>query len=69
MGRRISLRSTLALTKEHHDIHEILWARLPELKTIVPEFYDTPHCRRSWIMLLATFVFYPSYSLGSACKM
>ena len=49
--------------KEHHELHEILWTRPPELKTIAPEFYDAPHCQRSWVALPATFVFYPSYSL------
>lgn len=51
--------------KEHHELYEILWTRLPELKTIAPEFYDTLHCQRSWVALLATLVFYPSYSLGT----
>jgi len=32
---------------------------------MAPEFYDTLHCQRSWVALLATFVFYPSYSLGT----
>jgi hypothetical protein len=32
---------------------------------MAPEFYDTPHCQRSCVALLATFVFYPSYSLGT----
>ncbi len=32
---------------------------------MAPEFYDTLHCQRSWVALLATFVFYPSYSLGA----
>ena len=51
--------------KEHHELHEILWTCLPELKTIAPEFYDTLHRQRSWVALLATFVFHASYSLGT----
>ena len=38
---------------------------MPELKTIAPEFYDTLHCQQSWFALIATFVFHPSYSLGT----
>jgi len=50
---------------EHRELHEIPWTRLRELKTIAPEFYDTPRRQRSWVALLSTFVFYPSYSLGT----
>jgi sphingolipid delta-4 desaturase len=51
--------------KEHHDLHEIPWTCLPELNTIAGGFYDMRHCQRSWVALFATFVFYPSYSLGT----
>jgi sphingolipid delta-4 desaturase len=50
---------------EHHDFHEIPRMRLPKLETIAPEFYDTLRCHRSWVALLATFVFAPTYSLGT----
>ncbi len=50
---------------EHHDFHEIPWTRLPELKAMAPEFYDTLRCHRSWVALLVTFIFDPSYSLGT----
>jgi sphingolipid delta-4 desaturase len=48
---------------EHHDFHEIPWARLPQLKAMAPEFYDTLGCHRSWVALLVTFIFDPTYSL------
>ncbi|MDJ0450084.1 fatty acid desaturase [Methylocystis sp. JR02] len=50
---------------EHHDFHEIPWNRLPELTAMAPEFYDTLRCHRSWFALLVTFIFDPTYSLGT----
>ncbi|QGM45289.1 fatty acid desaturase [Methylocystis heyeri] len=50
---------------EHHDFHEIPWSRLPELKAMAPEFYDRLACHRSWVALLATFIFDPAYSLST----
>lgn len=50
---------------EHHDFHEIPWSRLPQLKAMAPEFYDTLRCHRSWTALLVTFIFDPTYSLGT----
>jgi sphingolipid 4-desaturase/C4-monooxygenase len=50
---------------EHHDFHEIPWRRLPELKAMAPEFYDTLGCHRSWVALLVTFIFDPTYSLAT----
>ncbi|MCC3245235.1 fatty acid desaturase [Methylocystis sp. WRRC1] len=50
---------------EHHDFHEIPWTRLPQLTAMAPEFYDTLRCHRSWVALLVTFIFDPTYSLGT----
>lgn len=50
---------------EHHDFHEIPWTRLPALRALAPEYYDTLRFHRSWVALLATFIFDPSYSLGT----
>jgi sphingolipid delta-4 desaturase len=61
--------NTLALNigyhNEHHDFHEIPWTRLPKLKAMAPEFYDTLGCHRSWVALLVTFIFDPRYSLNT----
>jgi len=61
--------NTLALNigyhNEHHDFHEIPWTRLPQLTVIAPEFYNTLTCHRSLFALLVTFIFDPSYSLGT----
>ncbi|MGA8169673.1 MAG: fatty acid desaturase [Methylocystis sp.] len=59
--------NTLALNigyhNEHHDFHEIPWTRLPRLRAMAPEYYDTLQCHRSWVALLFTFIFDPRYSL------
>jgi sphingolipid delta-4 desaturase len=48
---------------EHHDFHEIPWTRLPELRKMAPDFYDTQAYHMSWIALMITFIFDPRYSL------
>lgn len=53
---------------EHHDFHEIPWTRLPQLRIIAPEFYDTLQIHRTWFALLVTFIFDPTYSLGTRSK-
>ena len=42
---------------EHHDFAMVPWTRLPALKAIAPEYYDTLYFHRSWIKLLVTFLF------------
>jgi sphingolipid delta-4 desaturase len=32
---------------------------------MAPEFYDDLRCHRSWTALLVTFIFDPTYSLGT----
>ena len=64
--------NTLALNigyhNEHHDFHEIPWTRLPKLKAMAPEFYDTLGCHRSWVALLVTLYFrspiFPEHAFG-----
>lgn len=50
---------------EHHDFHEIPWSRLPQLKAMAPEFYEPLAQHRSWIVVMATFIFDPAYSLAT----
>ncbi len=50
---------------EHHDFPSIPWNRLPKLRAMAPEFYDTLIYHESWTKLLMSFVFNPSYSLYS----
>jgi sphingolipid delta-4 desaturase len=64
-GSLNKLALNIGYHNEHHDFHEIPWNRLPELKTMAPEFYDELRCHRSWFALLVTFIFDPTYSLGT----
>jgi sphingolipid delta-4 desaturase len=41
---------------EHHDMVTIPWSRLPQVRRIAPEFYDSLHSYDSWTSLLARFV-------------
>lgn len=50
---------------EHHDFPSIPWNRLPELRRLCPEFYDTQRAHHSWTGLLLRFIFDPAFSLHS----
>jgi sphingolipid delta-4 desaturase len=41
---------------EHHDLMSIPWSRLPKLKAIAPELYDTINAHQSWSALLIRFL-------------
>ena len=41
---------------EHHDIVNVPWSRLPQIRRIAPEFYDGLHSYSSWTALLVRFV-------------
>ncbi len=42
---------------EHHDLPQIPWNRLPRLKRLAPEMYDTLHAHYSWVKLWLRFLF------------
>ena len=50
---------------EHHDFPSIAWNRLPRLRAIAPEFYDTLRYHTSWTRLLVDFIFDDRYTLFS----
>ncbi len=50
---------------EHHDLMMVPWSKLPEVKRMAPEFYDTLHAHQSWTKLLFQFLFTPSLNLYS----
>lgn len=50
---------------EHHDFPSIAWNRLPQLRALAPEFYDTLTYHTSWTKLLWDFVFDSRYTLFS----
>ncbi|KAH9477483.1 Sphingolipid delta(4)-desaturase [Psilocybe cubensis] len=41
---------------EHHDFPSIPWTRLPALKALAPEFYDTIPSHPSWPMVIVNFI-------------
>jgi sphingolipid delta-4 desaturase len=50
---------------EHHDLMMVPWSRLPKLKAMAPEFYDSLVSHRSWTKLWLRFLFDPKLSLYS----
>jgi sphingolipid 4-desaturase/C4-monooxygenase len=42
---------------EHHDFMKVPWVRLPKVKALAPEFYDSLYAHRSWTALLVRFIF------------
>jgi sphingolipid delta-4 desaturase len=49
---------------EHHDFMKIPWSRLPRLKKIAPEYYETLSYHRSWTRLLFDLFFDPQFTLN-----
>ncbi len=50
---------------EHHDVMRVPWSRLPRVRAIAPEFYDSLHSHTSWTKLWLRFLFDPKLSLFS----
>ncbi len=41
---------------EHHDFPSVAWTRLPALRALAPEFYDTIPSHPSWPMVTINFI-------------
>jgi len=41
---------------EHHDFPSIAWTKLPALRKLAPEFYDTLPSHPSWPMIIVNFI-------------
>ncbi len=41
---------------EHHDFPAVAWTRLPALRALAPEFYDTLPSHPSWPMVIVNFI-------------
>ena len=50
---------------EHHDIPSIPWNRLPKLREMAPEFYNTLYYHTSWTKLWIKFIFDSNLDLHS----
>jgi sphingolipid delta-4 desaturase len=50
---------------EHHDFPSVPWNRLPQIRVMAPEFYNTLAPSGSWFSLWLTFIFDRRYSLYS----
>ncbi|CAE6393450.1 unnamed protein product [Rhizoctonia solani] len=53
---------------EHHDFPSVPWTRLPALRRLAPEFYDTIPSHPSWPMLTYRFIFDQDVGLYSRVK-
>jgi sphingolipid 4-desaturase/C4-monooxygenase len=50
---------------EHHDLMRVPWNRLPKVRAMAPEFYNTLTYHMSWTKLWLRFLMDPSISLYS----
>jgi len=48
---------------EHHDFMVVPWNRLPKVRALAPEYYNTLHFHRSWTKLWLRFLFDPKVTL------
>lgn len=52
----IRLHLQVGYHNEHHDFPSIPWTRLPALRKLAPEFYDTIPSHPSWPMVIVNFI-------------
>jgi sphingolipid delta-4 desaturase len=50
---------------EHHDFPSVAWSRLPQIRAIAPEYYNSLYSHYSWTKLLLRFLFDDRLSLFS----
>ena len=53
---------------EHHDFPSVAWTRLPALRALAPEFYDTIPSHPSWPMVIVNFIRDPEVGLFARIK-
>jgi sphingolipid delta-4 desaturase len=59
------LQLNVGYHNEHHDLPAVPWNRLPEIKRLAPEFYDTLKSYKSWSGLLLDFLASGRLSMSS----
>jgi len=50
---------------EHHDMPMVAWSKLPVLKRMAPEFYNTLHTHKSYVGVIYKFITDPDFTLAS----
>lgn len=63
-----SITFNVGYHNEHHDFPNIPGSRLPELKKMLPEYYDNLHSYDSWTKLIYQFLFRKEITLFSRTK-
>ena len=53
---------------EHHDFPSVAWTRLPALRALAPEFYDTIPSHPSWPMVIVNFIRDPEVGIFARIK-
>ncbi|OCH87148.1 dihydroceramide delta(4)-desaturase [Obba rivulosa] len=53
---------------EHHDFPSVPWTRLPALRALAPEFYDTLPAHPSWPMVIVNFIRDPEVGIFARVK-
>ncbi|KAI0727495.1 dihydroceramide delta-4-desaturase [Fomitopsis betulina] len=53
---------------EHHDFPSVPWTRLPALRKLAPEFYDTIPSHPSWPMVIVNFIRDPEVGIFARVK-
>ncbi|KZT08042.1 uncharacterized protein LAESUDRAFT_650305, partial [Laetiporus sulphureus 93-53] len=53
---------------EHHDFPSVAWTRLPALRALAPEFYDTLPSHPSWPMVTINFIRDPEVGIFARVK-
>jgi sphingolipid delta-4 desaturase len=64
-GALNNLTFNIGYHNEHHDFPGIPWSRLPKLRKMASEHYDTLYYHNSWVRLLGTFFTDPTLNLFS----
>ncbi|KAG0366007.1 fatty acid desaturase-domain-containing protein [Gamsiella multidivaricata] len=51
----------IGLHMEHHDFTKVAWSRLPKVRAMAPEFYDSMAYHTSWLLVHWKFITEPGY--------
>eukprot|EP00188_Purpureofilum_apyrenoidigerum_P006349 Plantae.Rhodophyta-Purpureofilum_apyrenoidigerum.ctg9716.p1 GENE.Plantae.Rhodophyta-Purpureofilum_apyrenoidigerum.ctg9716~~Plantae.Rhodophyta-Purpureofilum_apyrenoidigerum.ctg9716.p1 ORF type:complete len:366 (-),score=44.74 Plantae.Rhodophyta-Purpureofilum_apyrenoidigerum.ctg9716:236-1255(-) len=63
-GKCNTVAFNIGFHNEHHDFPSIPWNRLPQLRKLAPEYYDTLFSYPSYTTLLFDFIFNPKWDLS-----